>query len=127
MSAKKIDPVTGDLARDSGFIRVSGEEEIRQGVDARLQRLQGEDPWNTTTGTRWLGYIFKKGTPVGLILNELTRRILTQPGMLTVDSIDATDVGGTGSRAIRVDWTGTASVATLAELLRVGGSTVVAA
>lgn len=121
MSVFEIDPETNDLVRDSSFRRVDGEQEIRQGVDTRLQTLAGERVWDLTgVGTRWLDLILKKGTPLGLIFGELTRRILSQPGMLTVDEIDATDLG---DDTIRVDWSGTASLATQAELIRIQAST----
>lgn len=125
MSMKKIDPLTLDLVRGTSFERVEGEQEIRQGVDSRLQTLQGESPWDLTgVGTRWLGLILEKGVPVSLALNEITRRIRSQPGMLTVDEIDATQ---TGDRAIAVAWSGTASVETLNELLTISASTEVTA
>lgn len=120
MSVWEVDPATNRLVRGpNGFERRSGAEEIAQGVDVRLKLLRGEDPWNLETGTRWLELILRKGTPEELIIGELTRRILTQPGMVTVDKIDATNTG----RSLVVTWSGTASVSTLRALQRIEGRT----
>jgi len=86
----------------------------------RLQKLAGEDPWNLEDGTRWLELVLRKGVPEALILGELTRRILSQPGMLTVDTIDFTAID---DRTAVVVWTGTASTSQLAEALRIQGRT----
>ena len=118
MSVRQI--INGDLARGSSFLRISGAAEIAQGVDVRLQKLAGEDPWNLEDGTRWLELVLRKGVPEALILGELTRRILSQPGMLTVDTIDFTAID---DRTAVVVWTGTASVSQLAEALRIQGRT----
>lgn len=118
MSVKKI--VNGDLARGSSFLRVSGAEEIAQGVDARLQKLAGEDPYNLDDGTKYLDLILRKGTPEALILGELERRILSQPGMVSVEELDIELVS---DRVARVVWSGQASVDTLNTLLRIAGKT----
>jgi len=118
MSVKQI--VNGDLARGSSFLRVSGAPEIAQGVDTRLQKLAGEDPWNISDGTKWLELVLRKGVPEALIIGELTRRILSQPGMLTVDEID---LEALDDRRATVTWSGTASVSQLAAVLRVQGKT----
>jgi len=118
MSVLKI--ANGDLERGSSFLRVAGVQEIAQGVDARLQLLAGENPWNLAQGTRWIGLVLVKGVPETLIIGELTRQILQQPGMLTVDEID---IERSGDRSAVVTWSGTASLGQLAEVLRVQGKT----
>ncbi len=117
MSVLKI--VDGDLVRGTSFLRVSGAEEIAQGVDARLQKLEGEDPWNLADGTRFLDLILRKGAPEALIIGEIERRILSQPGTLTVETLDLERDG----RGLLVDWTGTASTSQLSAVLRVQGKT----
>ena len=121
MSVMQIDPVANDLVRGSSFLRVDGAAEIAQGVDVRLKKQAGEDPWNQADGTRFLGLVLKRGTPESLILGELTRRILSQPGMVTVDAIDATNE----SDQLGVEWSGTASISNLRESIRVQGRTEV--
>ena len=124
MSVKQVDPVTSRLVRGSSFLRVEGADEIAQGVDVRLKKLEGEDPMNLADGTKWLELILRKGTPEALILGELQRRILSQPGMQTVDEIDAERVDGD---ALAVTWAGTASISTLRELQRISGNTEITA
>ena len=119
MSVKKVDPVTNRLVRGSSFRRSSGADEIAQGVDVRLKKLAGEDPMNLADGTKHLELILLRGTPEALIIGELQRRILSQPGMVTVDEIDATNLDG----RLAVDWSGTASLSTLRENQRIGGQT----
>lgn len=116
--------VDGDLARGSSFLRVEGAEEIAQGVDARLQKLAGEDPYNLEDGTRWLNLILRKGVTEALVIGELERRILSQPGMVSVEEVDAQRLD---DRALAVEWTGTASVSALAAVLRVQGKTEISA
>lgn len=118
MSVKQI--VDGDLARGSSFLRVSGAEEIAQGVDTRLQKLAGEDPYNLEDGTQYLDLVLRKGTPEALILGELERRILSQPGMVSVEELDVELVS---DRTAIVTWSGQASVDNLNTLLRIGGKT----
>jgi hypothetical protein len=120
----QIDPATNRLVRGSSFLRREGAAEIAQGCDVRLKKLAGEDPWNQSDGTRWLELVFRKGTPEALILGELTRRILSQPGMVTVDEIEATR---TGDSELAVDWSGTASISNLNERLRIEGRTEITA
>lgn len=120
MSVKQVDPVLNDLVRGSSFERVEGGPEIAQGVDVRLKKLAGEDAWNLADGTRMLELVLKRGVPESLILGELQRRIISQPGMLTVESIEANRVPGTDG-AIRVDWSGFGSVEQLNEVLRIAG------
>lgn len=115
--------VDGDLARGSSFLRIDGAEEIAQGVDVRLQKFAGEDPYNLEDGTRWLDLVLRKGIPEALIIGELERRILSQPGMVSVETIDAERT----ERTLIVTWTGTASVASLAAALRVQGKTEISA
>jgi hypothetical protein len=122
MSVFKIE--NGDLVRGTSFLRVDGAEEIAQGVDARLQKLEGEDPWNLADGTRWLDLILRKGVPEASILGELERRILSQPGMLTVETLELERLS---ERRVAVAWTGTASTSQLAAVLRVQGKTEIAA
>ena len=122
MSVFKIE--NGDLVRGTSFLRVSGAEEIAQGVDARLQKLAGEDPWNLADGTRWLDLILRKGVPEASILGELERRILSQPGMLTVETLDLERLD---DRRVAVAWSGTASTSQLSAVLRVQGKTEIAA
>jgi len=124
MSVKRIDPTTNRLVRGSSFLRVEGAQEIAQGVDVRLKKLAGEDPWNLADGTRWLELILRKGTPESLILGELARRILSQPGMQTVDEIDATLLDGD---LLEVTWAGTASLSALREAQRIEGRTEITA
>jgi hypothetical protein len=124
MSVLQIDPVANRLVRGSSFLRREGAAEIAQGCDVRLKKLAGEDPWNQSDGTRWLELVFRKGTPEALILGELTRRILSQPGMVTVDAIDAER---TGDSELAVDWSGTASISNLNERLRIEGRTEITA
>ena len=124
MSVKQVDPVTNRLVRGSSFLRVEGANEIAQGVDVRLKKLEGEDPMNLADGTKWLELILRKGTPESLILGELQRRILSQPGMQTVDELDAERVDGD---ALAVTWAGTASISTLRELQRIAGNTEITA
>jgi hypothetical protein len=120
MSVMQVDPETNTLVRGSSFLRVQGAAEIAQGCDVRLKKLAGEDAWNLADGTRWLELILRKGTPEALILGELQRRILSQPGMQTVDEIDATlEAGDT----LVVDWAGTASLSALRESQRIEGRT----
>ena len=124
MSVKQVDPVTNRLVRGTSFRRVSGAQEIAQGVDVRLKKWRGEDPMNLEDGTDFLGLVFRKGTPPGLILGELERRILSQPGMVTVDEIDATLEGNAkAGQTLVVTWSGTASISTLRDLQRVAGRT----
>lgn len=120
MSVKKVDPVTNDLVRGSSFERVEGAQEIAQGVDGRLKKLAGEDPWDLDDGTRWLELILVRGVPESLILGELQRRIMSQPGMLTVETIEASRTPGTDS-GITVPWTGTASVDQLNQVQQLQG------
>lgn len=124
MSVKRVDPTTNRLVRGSSFLRVDGAQEIAQGVDVRLKKLAGEDPWNLEDGTRWLELILRKGTPEALILGELQRRMLSQPGMVTVDEIDATNLD---NDVLAVDWAGTASLSALREAQRVEGRTEITA
>ncbi len=118
MSVMQI--VDGDLARGTSFLRVDGAEEIAQGVDARLKKHAGEDPWNLSDGTRYLDLVLRKGVPEALILAELEGRILSQPRMLTVDEID---IERLDDRGILVTWSGTASLSQLSATLRVQGKT----
>jgi hypothetical protein len=122
MSVMHVDSATNRLVRGSSFLRRDGAEEIAQGCDVRLKKLVGEDPWNLADGTRWLELVLLKGTPEGLILGEFTHRILSQPGMQTVDQIDAERTGD----SVTVTWSGTGSISDLNEALRIEGLTEIA-
>ena len=125
MSVKQVDPVTNRLVRGTSFRRVSGTQETTQGVDVRLKKWRSEDPWNLEDGTDFLRLVFVKGTPLGLIIGELERRILSQPGMVTVDEpFDATLEGNAkDGQTLAVTWSGTASTSTPRELQRIAGRT----
>lgn len=91
MSVLAVDPDTGALLRVRGsYVRISGAEEIAQGVRIRLRLIRGEVLLDQSAGCRYVGLVFVKGTPPQRIENEIIEQVLQVPGIVSVDSVIVT-------------------------------------
>ena len=108
---------TGALVRTGGsFARVSGVEEIAQGIQARLQLWLGEIPTATDRGMPW-PELLAKGVPREILASQARAEIADSPGVLEVITLEVVDVGPPGSRRVEIPYTARVSTAALAQAL----------
>jgi hypothetical protein len=103
VSQIKIDPATGDVARQNGRMQIAtGGEEIRQHVDIRLRLFQGEAFYDTDRGTPWRT-IFVKGSRAALVQKEIADVIGGTPGVAQVVEVVLADFFPE-RRNVRIEW-----------------------
>lgn len=120
MSVFQVDD-DGELVRDrQGFVRVSGLEEIRQGITVRLRLFQGEIPTKTTAGMPWLALMSLPTTETQVAQTVAERGVLTQPGVVAVDDVSV--VIDPLERWGEVTYSATGSLAELRRRVLIDGS-----
>ena len=110
MSQFQVDADTGALVRvDGSFVRIDGVEEIAQHVRVRLRLIQGEVPYNTLLGLRYLGVLLGKGTPPEVRDSEIADAVVGTPGVVTVQNVSS--VLDDSTRVLTVTFSATIDVA----------------
>lgn len=95
-------------------MRVSGGEEIRQGIQVKTLMMRGEVPTNLRLGFPWLVLLGK--TDPAILGSRLRSRIASAPGVIDVTEFELSEEG---DRSVFVTYTARASEAALAQALLV--------
>ena len=118
MSVFQIDPVTKSFARSGGsFVRISGREEIRQGVDVRFRLFRGEAELDTSLGFPYFEDVLGSDHDEAVITAAATDLILGSKGITALDSLLLDYEPGDRGLAIAYEATGT--LGELAEDLKI--------
>lgn len=116
MSRFKVD-TSGNLVRENGsFVRTSGAEEIRQGVQERVLLIRSEAKFAQSKGLpHFDGFnepsIFEKGFDSVLIANMFQREIADVAGIVSVDVLNLTqDDAQRAARKAQISFSATADL-----------------
>lgn len=94
MSVLQTDATSGDLVRVAGgLVRITGAEEVLQGVRTVWRLIRGECPYAMGKGIRWFTEdgadgVFSKGVGPADIGGEFRAAALGVPGMVSIDELE---------------------------------------
>ena len=84
----RLDPLTGDLAREGGRASTASEaEELAQRITTSLRLHRGEDRYDQDNGFPWTEEVFSKRVPPRAIQERIRAYVAKVPGVVTVDTV----------------------------------------